>query len=144
MCFRLTVPVMYKDYAAIHRLSGDLKGRSIHRRGLSGPNGIFTDVHVRVPTKLIQGDLFIPSYCQLLGEELSGLDGKLFQDYLAVLRNSVLEATVVGVGNIVRENQVYMAVPAEDGRLFEILRNTLLSVVINNFMSKFSFLWIIR
>ena len=76
-----------------------------------------------------------------MGEELSGLDGKLFQDYLAVLRNSVTEATVVGVGNIVRENQVYMAVPAEDGRLFEILRNTLLSVVINNFMSKFPFPW---
>ena len=129
---------MYKDYAAIHRLSGELKGRSIHRRGLSGPNGIFTDVHVRVATKLIQGDLFTPTYCQLLGEELSGLDGKLFQDYLSVLRNSVTEATVVGVGNIVRENQVYMAVPDEDGRLFEVLRNTLLSVVINNFMSEFS------
>ena len=128
---------MYKDYAAIHHLSGEIRGRSIHRRGLSGPNGRFTDLHVRVPTKLIQGELFSPQYCQMLGEELSGLDVKLYQSYLTTLYGSVGEPTIVGAGNTVRENQIYLATPDEDGRLFEVLRNTLLSVVINNYMSKF-------
>ena len=129
---------MYKDFAAIHRLNGDIKGRSIHRRGLNSPSGKFTDLHIRMPTRLLQSDdVFSPIYCQQLGEELSGLDGQLFQSYLSVLYSSVSEGTVVGAANVVRDNQIYLVTPEEDGRLFELLRNTIFSVVINNFMSKF-------
>ena len=85
----------------------------------------------------MQNDTFAPHYCQLLGEELSALDGQLFLSYLSVLFNSVTEVTVVGAGNVVRENQIYLVNPEDDSRLFETLRNTLLSVVIGNFMSEF-------
>ena len=128
---------MFKDFAAVHRLSTEIKGKSIHRRGMNSATGRFTDLHIRVPTKLLRDDIFTPHYCQLLGEELSNLDGQLFQGYLSTLFKSTAEATVVGVGNVVRENQVYLVTPEDDGRLFEVLRNTLFSVVLNNFMSKF-------
>ena len=117
-------------------LSNDIRGRSIHRRGITGIGGRFFDFHARVPTKLVETHSFNPSYCQALGCEFSNLDPKIFQDYLVTLFDAVGDDDVVGSNHVIRDSRIFLATPDQDTRLFDVLRNTLLSVCIGNYMSK--------
>ena len=127
---------MYRDFDAVKRLTDDIRGKSIHRRGICNKNGRFFDLHCRLSTQLMAGDIFVPQYCQQLGQELSGLDMKPFQEYLSLLLKSVAEPAVVGAGQVARDNQIFLVTPADDLRLFDVLRNTILTSILNNYMSK--------
>ena len=127
---------MYKDFDAVRQLAHDVRGYTIHRRGLMGLGGRFVDLHVRVPTELTETKMFTPEYCQELGRELSGLDAKLFQDYVLALFDTVSDGGIVGAGGVVEDGQVFFAIPSIDLALFAVLRSTLFSVVTGNYMSK--------
>ena len=128
---------MFRDFEAIQRLTQQIQGRTLHRRGLSGLGGRFCDIHVRCPDILYGTEKFPAEYCQLLGSELSSLDVKLYQDYILTLFNTVENADVVGAGNAVAPGQIFLAVPSIDDRLFTVLKTEMLSVIYGNLMSEF-------
>ena len=126
---------MFLDFAAVQSLSSGPASRTSHRRGLR-IGGKFYDVHFRSRTDLTDGSSFTPEYCHLLGQELASLDFSIFQDFILALFNAVTNSEVVGDDDVVADGRIFMAFESADLRLFEVLRNTLLCVVLNNLMSK--------
>ena len=127
---------MYVDLEAVQHLNLSIQGRTVHRRGIRGLGGRFCDLHLRVSEAMFGTEKFPPHYCQQLGSELALLDAKVFQDYLLTLFNSVTDVSIVGTGNVVAPEQIFLAMPSTDGRLFTVLRSSLLSVITGNYMCK--------
>ena len=128
---------MFVDFEAVQRLSRDVRGTTLHRRGLTGFGGRFVDLHVRLPSHLHGSETFTPDYCLQLGVELSNMDVQLYRDFILALFNAVRDEEIMGPGTTVRDNQIFLAEPSDDARLFSVLRGSLLSVVVNNFMSEY-------
>ena len=130
---------MYLDFAAVQRLSNGPSSRTAHRRGLR-IHGKFYDVHMRSKTDVAEESSFTPEYCYHLGMELAGLDFSIFQDFILALFNGISNPDIVGEDGIVEDGRIFMATESSDLRLFEVLRNTLLSVILNNYMSEYLYI----
>ena len=134
---------MFRDFAAVQNLSNGPVSRTVHRRGLRA-HGKFYDLHMRSRTEVADESSFSSDYCFHLGQELASLDFSIFQDFVLALFNGISNPEVVGADEVVEEGRIFMVADSADLRLFEVLRNTLLSVVLNNYMSKFFVLRFIR
>ena len=127
---------MWKDFAAVQTLNNCPISRTAHRRGLR-IGGKFHDIHFRLKVEPVDGSAFSLDYCHSLGHELASLDFSVIQDFVHALFNALVNPEVVGDDVLRDDERIFFVADSSDLRLFEVLRNTLFSVVLNNFMSKY-------
>ena len=128
---------MFRDFQAVQGLANGPHYRTAQRRGLR-IEGKFYDLHFRLQPGTVETGGFMSDYTYSLGQELASLDFVVMQDFVVALFRALSNLDVVGdPANVVESGSIFFASESTDHSLFQALRNTIMSVILNNYMSKF-------